>query len=321
MNLSSIGIAKWVDHPVLMRVLTCGFFVIHMSLSIMQAEQLVLYLLYTLTIVAAGITFYRQPAWVAGAIVLLTVAIHHGFREHGMPLFAFLTMELPLSFLLMTVSRGQAKNYIHARQNTLDIVLAMSKSLDSRDPYTASHSDHVARLATEIAREMGLPKKQLESIYIGGLLHDIGKIGIPEAVLQKPSRLTDLEYQTIKSHSAKGYDILKHIPQLKDNGILDMVLHHHERYDGGGYPKGLSGEQIPLTARIMAVADSFDAMVSKRVYRERSFGLEQAIHEIEKGKGTQFDPAIADVFIGMLRSGKGLEELRIPYRQEEEEAS
>nr|WP_274652976.1 HD-GYP domain-containing protein [Paenibacillus humicola] len=147
---------------------------------------------------------------------------------------------------------------------------------------------------------MNLPPGLRESIYIGGLLHDIGKIGISESVLLKPSKLTESEFDIIKQHPVIGYEIIKHIPQFKKNGVLDMVLHHHERYNGTGYPKGLKEQQIPLAARIMAVADSFDAMTSKRVYRENRLELQDVIEELRRCRGTQFDPVVADVFLGIL---------------------
>ncbi|WP_171684698.1 HD-GYP domain-containing protein [Paenibacillus planticolens] len=171
--------------------------------------------------------------------------------------------------------------------------------MDSRDPHTAFHSENVARYALLIAKEMKLPNRQCDAIYLGGLLHDIGKIGVPEAILSKPTPLTKEEYDSIKQHSTIGYNMVKHIPSFEKSGILDIILYHHERYDGAGYPEGLSGKQIPRLARILSIADSFDAMTSTRVYRNK-MDLEYAVDQIRKNRGTQFDPEITDVFLRML---------------------
>lgn len=143
----------------------------------------------------------------------------------------------------------------------------------------------------------------LKVIYKGGILHDIGKIGIPENILLKPGSLTNEEYYIIKNHPSIGFDMVKHVSDFNENGVLDIVLYHHERYDGKGYPKGLSGTEIPLFARIMAIADSFDAMTSKRVYRNE-IDLENTLIDIERNKGTQFDPEITDVFLSIFKNKK-----------------
>lgn len=216
----------------------------------------------------------------------------------------WIALQMTTHFTTALLARGLVQHFMKSERTTLDMILALSKSLDSRDPYTASHSEHVAHYAVQLAEALKLSKNAVDAIHIGGLLHDIGKIGVPEQVLNKPSRLNEQEYQIIKQHTTLGYDILKHIPKFKRSGVLEMVLHHHERYDGLGYPYRLKGEDIPLPARIIAVADSFDAMVSKRVYRIVDTTLDYAIGEIRKGKGTQFDPDIADVFIRLVESGQ-----------------
>ncbi len=132
--------------------------------------------------------------------------------------------------------------------------------------------------------------------YLGGLLHDVGKLGIPESILFKPSRLTEEEYDIIKKHPQSGHDTLKNCDVFKEHHqILDIVLYHHERFDGSGYPMKLKGEQIPLAARILAIADSFDAMTTPRIYRKER-DMEYAVNQISENMGTQFDPEIADVF-------------------------
>lgn len=175
---------------------------------------------------------------------------------------------------------------------------ALTSSIDAKDQYTRGHSDRVAFISRWIAERFSavqpLDEEQIHKIYLAGLLHDIGKIGIDEAVLRKKGKLTDKELGLIKKHPSIGAGILRSIKQMKD--IVPGVLCHHERLDGKGYPNGLVGEQIPLTGKIVGLADSFDAMTSKRTYREAKT-IEQAIAEIEKGIGTQFDQKVARAFL------------------------
>ena len=170
----------------------------------------------------------------------------------------------------------------------------MSGALDAKDRYTRGHSDRVAYLSAETARVLGLSDEEVERVRIAGIVHDVGKIGVPESVLCKPGRLTDEEFEKIKKHPEIGFRILEGIPGLQD--ILPGVLHHHERYDGRGYPHGLAGEDVPLLARIIGVADTFDAMSSNRAYRSK-MSREVVLAEIAKCSGTQFDPAVAEAFL------------------------
>ncbi len=175
---------------------------------------------------------------------------------------------------------------------------ALTSSIDAKDPYTRGHSERVAFIsrwiAERLAGQQGLDEEQIHRIYLAGLLHDIGKVGVDEVVLRKKGKLTKAEYDHIKKHPSVGAGILSGIRQMSD--IVPGVLSHHERIDGKGYPNGLSGEQIPLIARIIGLADSFDAMTSKRTYRE-ALSLDEALAEIEKGLGSQFDEQIGRVFI------------------------
>lgn len=205
-------------------------------------------------------------------------------------------------FLISSFVQTLVRNNRKEQENLITLTLALASSLDARDNYTAFHSKNVAYFSYEVGKALKLKNKECTHLYIGGLLHDIGKIGIPESILNKPSRLTNIEYDIIKQHPQKGFDILKHVPSFRKNSILDMVLYHHERYDGNGYPKGLSGEEIPLVARIIGVSDAFDAMTSQRAYRNTN-DLEFALNEISNGKGSQFDPKIADVFLGLVKEG------------------
>jgi HD-GYP domain-containing protein (c-di-GMP phosphodiesterase class II) len=179
------------------------------------------------------------------------------------------------------------------REMFLGSLKALTAAIDAKDSYTRGHSERVAMLAARIAAAFGLGEEQVDRIHIGGLVHDVGKIGVPEAVLGKPGRLTDDEFTQMKLHPEIGYRILHGIPQLQD--ILPGVLHHHERWDGRGYPRGLADGAIPLHARILALADTFDAMSSSRSYRS-AVPREQVLAEIRRCAGTQFDPAIVEAF-------------------------
>lgn len=184
--------------------------------------------------------------------------------------------------------------YEDQRRMFFGTIRSMSGALDAKDRYTAGHSDRVAYLSAEIARELGMSDEEIEQVHLSGILHDVGKIGVPEAVLCKPGRLTDEEFDAIKLHPQIGYDILKDIPSL--DAILPGVLHHHERFDGKGYPHGLAGEDIPFMARIIGVADTFDAMSSNRAYRSK-LSRDVVLEEIKKCAGSQFDPQAAAAFL------------------------
>ena len=180
-------------------------------------------------------------------------------------------------------------------------VTALSEAVDAKDRYTSGHSRRVAEYSRVIAKRMGKSVLEQEMIYRAGLLHDVGKIRIPIDIINKPGKLTDEEYDLIKIHPVTGYHILKDISEHYD--MATAAKYHHERYDGKGYPNGLQGENIPEMARILAVADSYDAMTSNRSYRK---GLPQSVvrSEIEKGKGTQFDPEVADIMLQIIDEDK-----------------
>lgn len=176
---------------------------------------------------------------------------------------------------------------------------ALARTVDAKDPYTYGHSESVTRYSLMIAKEMRLDREQTRAIEIGGQLHDMGKIGISEYILNKPDRLTDEEFKSIQRHPEIAADILKDTKSLKD--IRDLILHHHERFDGTGYPAGLKGKEIPLGARILTVADSYDTITSHRAYR-RSLSKEEALDEIRKKSGTQFDPEIVRAFLKVINA-------------------
>ena len=178
----------------------------------------------------------------------------------------------------------------------LGTIGALSAAIDAKDRYTRGHSARVALLSAQLAMAIGLDHDVVESIRIAGLVHDVGKIGVPEAILTKMGRLTDEEFEAIKLHPEIGYNILKDIPPLRDT--LPGVLYHHERYDGRGYPKNLAGSDIPLIARIICLADTFDAMSSTRSYRP-AMPREKVLAEFERCAGTQFDPELVPAFVSL----------------------
>lgn len=176
----------------------------------------------------------------------------------------------------------------------LDSVKILVEAIDSKDPYTRGHSDRVRKWSVQIAEKLGFSEKKLESLEFGALLHDIGMIGIKDEILQKQDPLSPEEHQHIQEHPLIGVKIMEGVSFFKNK--ISMIRHHHERFDGSGYPDGLVGENIPSEARIIAIPDAFDAMTSLRPYR-RAMPREDALAELEKGKGKQFDPKILEVFI------------------------
>ena len=180
-------------------------------------------------------------------------------------------------------------------------VKSLSNAIDAKSPWTAGHSERVTRYALEIGMKMHFPEVDLNDLELGSLLHDVGKIGVYDAILNKPAPLTREEYETLKGHPLRGVRLLGPIKQL--SRIIPCIRHHHERLDGSGYPDGLKGERIPLWARILAVADAFDSMTSDRPYR-KALSSEAAIDELKRCVMTQFDPEIVKTFIDIL-SGRG----------------
>lgn len=180
---------------------------------------------------------------------------------------------------------------------TLGTIEALARTVDAKSSWTSGHSERVAEMAVKIARAMGWDDKRVQTLYRGGLLHDIGKIGVPLAILDKPDKLTEEEYAKVKDHSAIGAKILEPINAYAD--IIPMVIQHHERFDGKGYPQGLAGKAIDINARILAVADVYDALVSSRPYRQG--WIEDKVVELLKNEaGRQFDPDVVEAFLGTL---------------------
>lgn len=184
--------------------------------------------------------------------------------------------------------------YRFLKKSHLDSVKVLAEAIDAKDPYTRGHSDRVKRMSLAIARKMGFSEEKLENLEYGALLHDIGKIGIKDEILQKQGKLSEGEYEYIREHPLIGVKIVEGVEFFKDK--IPMIRHHHEFYDGCGYPDGLKGEAIPLEARIISLPDAFDAMTSARPHRG-VLPLQDVLAELERCRGRQFDPQILEIFL------------------------
>jgi len=177
-----------------------------------------------------------------------------------------------------------------------ELAASLGKAIDAKDPHTMAHSEEVAEVAKALAIALAMPRHAAQYVHVAGHLHDIGKIGVPDAILGKPGALDPAEWSCMQAHPAIGADILAPLSSLARTGIVEMVRAHHERYDGRGYPDGLRGRDIPLGARVITVADSLSAMLQTRPYRP-AMGYEEAVREIVRCAGTQFDPDVVDAFL------------------------
>jgi len=186
------------------------------------------------------------------------------------------------------------------RQSYISTLSALVTLLETKDSKTETHSMRSVKYALELGKAAGLSRQDLTELEHGALLHDIGKVGVADVILKKPSPLTEEEWKVMRQHPSIGYNVLKNLKFLQNS--LPVVLHHQERYDGHGYPEGLKGEQIPFLARIFTIADSFDAMTSDRPYR-KAMKAESAIEEVKNNAGTQFDPKLAEIFVKLWGDG------------------
>lgn len=190
----------------------------------------------------------------------------------------------------LAVSLENARLYSSIERNFIDALASLAHTLEARDDYTRNHSERVTKVALLIAKQMDFSADQLHVVEIGCRLHDIGKIGISDEILKSDSKLTPEQRQIMELHPSIGARILEPIKFLRGKGIKEIVVQHHERFDSAGYPHGLKGEEISLEARIAAVADTCDAMMSRRRYRRKIFTYEDIMEEIKRNAGTQFDP-------------------------------
>ena len=261
-------------------------------------------------ILIAWVVYFRKFGFYFSMTILTLRFIRLGriLAHHNLMVLPgiFMSIVALVSVLLIYQSHEQIiKTHKKYRKNleefTKSIIGAFTNCIDGKDAYTNGHSYRVALYTTMLANKMGITDQEvLDKYYNIGLLHDIGKISIPDAILTKPGRLTPEEFTRIRSHAQEGYKILKDV-KIQDD-IADGAHYHHERYDGHGYPDGLIGKEIPLVARIIAVADAFDAMSSTRSYRKK-LPLDYIAQEIEQYSGTQFDPEVANAFLSLYEEG------------------
>lgn len=197
-------------------------------------------------------------------------------------------------------------------QAYMESIETLRYTVDAKDSYTKGHSERVSEYAVLLGKKLCINSDDLYTLRIGGLFHDIGKIGIPDSILTKNGKLTDDEYEQIKNHPSIGAKILSNASIFTD--IIPIVKHHHERFDGTGYPDGLKGNEIPYMARIVAVADAFDAMASRRPYRDE-VEIQKIIEQISNNKNSQFDPEIADALLDIIKNNyEALEEIQTRYK-------
>ncbi len=247
--------------------------------------------------------FYTSIVVLSFRAVKLALGLAH-FHASSFPAF-FVTIVGFVSVTLIyqrneKVRKVQARHQKELEEFNRSIIGAFANCIDGKDEYTNGHSFRVALYTRLLAEKLEEPPETVEKMYNIALLHDIGKIGIPDAILNKPGKLTAEEYNIMKGHPQRGYEILKDVKNQED--IAVGARHHHERYDGNGYPTGLKGESIPWVARIIAVADAFDAMSSTRPYRKR-ISMFNIVKEINRCSGTQFDPKVAEAFMDMYEEG------------------
>jgi HD-GYP domain-containing protein (c-di-GMP phosphodiesterase class II) len=226
------------------------------------------------------------------------------YEECGMP-----GLELKIGTMLcIHCARNLIEENDRRVQHTfVNILTVMVRMLESKDPYTRFHSQSVAIWARTLGRKKGLTDEQLLRLGLAGVVHDFGKIGVPEEILNKSERLTDEEFAIMMHHPRIARDLLSSLDVLTD--VLPAIMHHHERWDGQGYPAGLKGPQIPFWARIIAIADAYDTMVSRRTYQE-PMPLEQILEEFRRGRGTQFDPELTDLMIEVIEEHHRAEQSR-----------
>lgn len=198
----------------------------------------------------------------------------------------------------LSIAVENARLFERIRAANLETMMALAQALETKDAYTRGHSERMVQRAEAVAERLGLPEVETELLRYSAILHDIGKIGIPDNILNKPDKLTDEEYRLIKEHPIRGAEIVKQVKALEP--VASIILQHHERWDGKGYPQGLKGEAIPIEARIVSVLDAFDAMTSDRPYR-KALPIERVIGELKRCSGTQFDPKVVDAFLAELR--------------------
>lgn len=274
------------------------FLLINMSIMVV-----VLSIYQNVSLIGMWLMNYRWAIPNYAALAPLGVVISVVYMQIGVLGVVFLILPLLLA-------RHSFIQYMEMRNTYLSTIRALTKAIDAKDHYTHGHSERVAQYTVAIGKAMNLPDDYLEKLEYIALLHDVGKVGISEYILNKPTRLLDEEMDIIREHSTIGADIIKEVRLITD--LADVIRYHHERMDGNGYPEGKKGEGIPLGARIVGVADSFDAMTTNRVYRN-AMSTEEAVDELKLCSGTQFDPQVVEVFVDLIEKGE-LEHVPGSYR-------
>lgn len=248
-------------------------------------------------------SFLGVPLWTRsyfiGVLCLGGKKTGERFTQDDMSLLSTLGSQAALAIY-------NAQLYEAREQALLDTITALAHAIEAKDTYTINHCENITDRAVALAQALSLPRQEVENIRLGSILHDVGKIGIPDAILNKPSKLTDEEYETIKQHAQIGARIVQSVGALQ--GVVPIVRHHQERYDGQGYPDGLVGEEVPIGARIIAIVDAYGAMTEDRVYR-KALGHEKALNELRRNAGTQFDPYVVNTFIRILKEQPELAEI------------
>lgn len=277
---------------------------------------IVIYWVVNTSLCAILVSFYANTSWInafrkmvkSGTSTYLMLMIIGEIGARLVDSYGTLSV-IPLgaAFITFSVVFHQYYKGLHNLEQKIEeikslnhsFLIAMAASIDAKDHYTSGHSQRVAYWGREIAMAIGLSKENVEEVYFGGILHDIGKIGIEDEILNKDGKLTPEEFDKIKQHTVIGYEIVKQAGVFQE--LLPAIRSHHERIDGKGYPDGLINDEIPLVARILAISDAFDAMVSDRPYRQ-GVPVEIALERIEEASGTQFDEKLAKVFIQIIRN-------------------
>src|SRR5919201_1425850 len=204
---------------------------------------------------------------------------------------------------LRTRSRELMESYRRLEESSLEAIESLNATVDAKDPYTAGHSARVQRVALAVAEELGIPHDRLDAVRLGGLFHDIGKIAVPDRILTKPGALDDAESDVIQRHPADGAEIVSHFGRLRE--AVPLIRHHHERWDGQGYPDRLSGDDVPLEAYVVGLADAWDAMTTDRPYRT-AMTVDEAAVEVRRCRGTQFAPRVVDAFFAAFRRQRAI---------------
>lgn len=257
----------------------------------------------------------RSPSFWAGFRSVLRIDVHWSLISHAITgtlgVLMYYVYQTPLGLAGIVLLLGSlvavrvtVRQNAQLREAHLETMRILSEVLDARDPYTLGHSARVASLAKDIASALGLPEPEQDIIESAALLHDIGKVAIQDDILFKNGALTDEEFARMREHPERGAQMIRPVGFLRN--VQEIVRHHHERYDGRGYPHGIAGNAIPLGARIIAVADAWDAMTLERAYRP-ALSLEQAVEQLRLGRGTQFDPNIVDVFLKRVLPARGIQ--------------